>query len=161
MTYILNSYIDISILPAYRCGIDSQLYENKGLLDSIIVLSGAITYAGLNAPLSMDKPGESEFGIRHVIITTVGLFIFASYSSKIYLLQGNEASIMTSLEMGMIFTLIIKMFISIFNLWPSRFTEYIEPSLNEQILISHLCMKWQINHKLPELDRLAKILETL
>ena len=68
---------------------------------------------------------------------------------------------MTSFEVGMMFTIIIKVVMSAFGMWYISFNGYIEPSLNEEILLTHLCVKWQINTNLPKLEKLSKILETL
>ena len=88
-------------------------------------------------------------------------FMALSYCSKLHFRQGNEASIMTSFEAGMMFTIIIKVVMSLLGMWSLGFNGYIEPSLNEEILLTHLCAKWRININLPKLEKLAKILDTL
>ena len=51
--------------------------------------------------------------------------------------------------------------VSVTELWPEKFHCYIEPSMQEEILISYVCSKWGINSNLTKLDKLNAILEKL
>ena len=164
--FTMNQF-EFGYLPVYRCGIDGQLYENKNLVEPIIILSGFFTYLALKSPSISPKVSgatgvaEDLFNSRHFMMISVGTFLVLSYCSKLYLRQGNEASTMTSFEAGMMFTIIIKVLMNIIGMWPTTYNIYIEPSLNEEILLTHLCAKWRIDNNLPKLEKLTKILDTL
>ena len=164
MTAIVTHTFEFGYAPVYRCGIDGNLYENRNLVEPIVVLSGFFTHLVLNSPTTAVQAlaGQDDiFDSRHLLMVLVGGFLLLSYCSKLHMQHGNEASIMTSFEVGMMFTIIIKVVMSAFGMWYVSFNGYIEPSLNEEILLTHLCVKWQINTNLPKLEKLSKILETL
>ena len=68
---------------------------------------------------------------------------------------------MTSFEVGMMFTITIRVLITMFGMWNLSFNGYIEPSIKEELLLTHLCVKWQINTNLPKLEKLSMIFDTL
>ena len=68
---------------------------------------------------------------------------------------------MTSFEVGMMFTITIRVLMTMFGMWNLSFNGYIEPSLKEELLLTHLCVKWQINTNLPKLEKLSMIFDTL
>ena len=139
--------------PGYRCATDGQLYKNRNLDEPIVIMSGFFTYLALNSPNTSYRSPTNQYDIfdsRHFIMISVGTFFFLSYCSKLHMQQGNEVYIITSFEIGMMFTIIIKVVMNIFSMWPSTFHSYIEPSLNEEILLTHLCAKWRIDNNLPK-----------
>ena len=109
------------------------------------------------------NPNETSdvFDSRYYGMIGIGIFILLSYCSKLHMMQGNEASIMTSLEIGMVVTIIFKVSMNMLGFWPTTFLGYIEPSLNEEILLTHICAKWNIDNNLPKLEKLDTILRTL
>ena len=77
------------------------------------------------------------------------------------MMEGNEASIMTSLEVGMVLSIILRVSMNMLGLWPTTFISYIEPSINEEILLTHICVKWNIDNSLPRLQKLDAIINTV
>ena len=61
----------------------------------------------------------------------------------------------------MMFTIIIKVVMNAFGMWPSTYNHYVEPTFNEEILLAHLCLKWKLNGNLPRLEKLTIIVDTL
>ena len=108
-----------------------------------------------------EKDSTDILDSRYYGMIGIGCFLLLSYCAKLHMLQGNEASIMTSFEIGMVFTIVIKVMMNIVGMWPTTFHGYIEPSFNEEILLTHICMKWRIDNNLPKLEKLDAILKTL
>ena len=145
MTAIIVHKFEFGYAPVYLCGLDGQLYENRNLAEPIVMLSGFVTYLLLNFSTTsvQSLSGEDDiFDKKHLLIVIVSSFLLLSYSSKLHMNQGSEASVMTSFEVGMMFTIVIKILMTVFGMWNLSFNGYIEPSLKEELLLTHLCVKW-------------------
>lgn len=164
MTAFVVQKFEFGYAPVYVCGVDGNIYENRSLVEPIVILSGFFTYLLLNSSTNAIQAlsGQDDiFDKKHVLIVLVSGFLLLSYSSKLHMFQGSEASIMTSFEVGMMFTITIRVFMTVFGMWNLSFNGYIEPSLKEELLLTHLCVKWSIDTKLPKLEKLSMILDTL
>jgi len=164
--FIINQFELLGYQPVYRCGLDGQIQENRSLDEPIIILSGFFTYLALQTSLTLsnhtaNSKDEEIFDSKHYGMIAVGTFIILNYCAKLHLILGSEASIMTSFEIGMMLTIMIKVTMNILGFWPSRYLDYVEASLNEEILLAHICAKWNIDNKLPKLEKLSTIVTTL
>ena len=161
----MTQQFEMGYSTIYRCGISGRVYEYCSLYEPIITLSGFFTYLALHASMNtnyiMTEPQSESLELRHYGFIAIGIFILLSYCSKMHLMEGNEASIMTSLEVGMVLSIILRVSMNILGLWPSTFIGYIEPSLNEEILLTHICVKWNIDNSLPRLQKLDAIIKTV
>ena len=127
-------------------------------------MSGFFTYLAMSSPNTDWTSLSKRFPIldsRHFVMVTVSSSFFLSYCAKQYMQQGSEIFIITSFEVGMMFTIIIKVVMNAFGMWPSTYNHYVEPSFNEEILLAHLCMKWKLDGNLPRLEKLTMIVDTL
>ena len=162
---LMTDKFEIGYSTIYRCGITGRVHEHCNLYEPIITLSGFFTYLALHASVGtshmMSEPQSDSLELRHYGFIAVGVFILLSYCSKMHLMEGNEASIMTSLEVGMVLSIILRVLMNILGFWPSTFIGYIEPSLNEEILLTHICVKWNIDNSLPRLQKLDAIIKTV
>ena len=84
-----------------------------------------------------------------------------SFNAKSNVIPGNEDAIINSSILSLIFAILMTILVSVTELWPEKFHCYIEPSMQEEILISYVCSKWGINSNLTKLDKLNAILEKL
>lgn len=166
MTAFVINQFELGYTTVYRCGLDGHILETKSLNEPIIILSGFFTYLALQTSLTFsnynsNSKEEDTFDSRYYGMITVGTFIILSYCAKLHLMLGSEASIMTSFEIGMILTIMIKVIMNVLGLWPTVFLDYVEASLNEEILLAHICAKWNIDNNLPKLQKLSTIVNTL
>ena len=63
----------------------------------------------------------------------------------------------TGMEIGILYSIVCKVFMSYFNLWPYDVTQAEEETLEEQIILASLCIKCNINSNLPKMVKLEKI----
>ena len=162
--FMINQF-EMGYSTVYRCGINGRIYEYCNLYEPIITLSGFFTYLALHASMNttylLSENTPDSLDLRHYGFIAIGIFILLSYCSKLHMMEGNEASIMTSLEVGMVLSLMLRVAMNMLGLWPSNFINYIEPSLNEEILLTHICVKWNIDNTLPRLQKLDAIIKTV
>lgn len=61
--------------------------------------------------------------------------------------------------MGLGFGVVFFVIMIIANLWPIRlFSCIVEPSSQEDILLNHLCSKWEINTDQPKIEKMSAII---
>ena len=161
----MTNQFEMGYSTIYRCGINGRVYEYCNLYEPIITLSGFFTYLALHASMNtnylISESNSDSLDLRHYGCIGIGVFILLSYCSKLHMMEGNEASIMTSLEVGMVLSIILRVSMNMLGLWPTTFISYIEPSINEEILLTHICVKWNIDNSLPRLQKLDAIINTV
>ena len=85
------------------------------------------------------------------------IFLFILYLAKIHLMQSSQTVIITSIELGMGFAIVFLVLMIGINFWPIRLTTCFDSLPEEEILLNHLCMKWDIDTELPKLEKMTQI----
>lgn len=90
-------------------------------------------------------------------------FSFALFLSKAHLAQYSLQILMTSVELGMGFAIIFLFMMIGCDMWhPKHLSMLIREGFpTEDFLITHLCLKWDIDNELPKLEKLTRIKQTL
>lgn len=83
------------------------------------------------------------------------------YLSKMHLLQSSETVIITSIELGMGSAILFLIIMIAANVWPIRLSTCFDSLPEEELLLNHLCVKWNISTKLTKLDKMTKIKQKL
>ena len=85
------------------------------------------------------------------------IFLFALYLSKLHLQQSSQMVIITSMEVGMGFTIVFIILMVGCNQWPIRLSTCFDALPEEELLLNHLCLKWKISTKLSKLEKMTQI----
>lgn len=145
----------------YICTMDGVLKEKSGLSEQGFLVSVFFTYLVLSTLMSM-----SNFMCHNIIqrmnfafyaMIAGAIFLFILYLAKIHLMQSSQTVIITSIELGMGFAIVFLILMIGINFWPIRLTTCFDSLPEEEILLNHLCMKWDIDTELPKLEKMTQI----
>ena len=137
----------------YVCtGPQRKLVEGVGLCEQSFLISVFFTYMVLSTLLSMNNCicrnviQRMNFSFYGMMVGSC--FIFALYLSKLHLQQNKQTAVITSIELGMGFAAVFLMLMVVFNMWPIRMATCFESLPEEELLLNHLCLKWNISTEL-------------
>lgn len=149
----------------YVCRMDGGLLENQGLCETSFLISAFLTYAVLSSLMSMNNficrsmMQRINFAFYGMMGGTV--YIFMLHLSKQHLMQNAYNTVITSIELGIGFTIIILVTMVATNFWPIRLTSYFDSFPEEEILLNHLCLKWKIDTNLSKLEKMQQVRDKL
>ena len=150
----------------YVCTLQGDLRESTTLSEQCFVLSAFLAYVVLSTVLSMNNGicGNmmQRLNVAFYAMIAGGVYMFTLFLSKYHLMQNSQTMTTISMQMGMGFGVVFFAIMIITNLWPIRLMSCIvEPSSQEDILLNHLCSKWDINTDQPKIEKMTAIIDKL
>ena len=144
------AYFQTTTQKFYVCTTaDGELRENMGMSEQCFLASVFFTYLVLSTLLSMNncicRNIIQRMNFSFYAMMVGAGFLFALYLSKMHLLQSSEAVIITSIELGMGFSILFLIIMIAANVWPIRLSTCFDQLPEEELLLNHLCLKWNID----------------
>ena len=164
---VLNdlSFFQTTTNGFFLCIGPGYLKESIGMSEQCFLVSAFFTYLVLSTLLSMNNYITQNILQRmnfsfYAMMAGAG-FLFVLYLSKMHLLQSSETVIITSIELGMGSAILFLIIMIAANVWPIRLSTCFDSLPEEELLLNHLCVKWNISTKLTKLDKMTKIKQKL
>ena len=143
----------------YVCVEKGVLVEQLGMPEHCFLVSAFFTYVVLSTLMSMNNYLCSNIVMRmnfSFYAMTIGIgFLFVLYLSKLHLLLGSQTVILTSIELGMGFAVVFLLLMVAGNMWPIRMSSCLDSLPEEDLLLTHLCMKWNIDTNISKLEKMT------
>ena len=111
------------------------------------------TLMSMNNCLCMNIIQRMNFAFYTMIAGAI--FLFTLYLSKLHLQQSAQMVIITSMEVGMGFSIVFLLLMVGCNQWPIRLSTSFDSLPEEELLLNHLCLKWKISTKLSKLEKMT------
>ena len=138
---------------------NTRITSTKGLCEQCFLVSAFFTYMVLSTLMSMNNSICSNIVQRmnfsFYLMIAGASFLVSLYLSKLHLLQSSQTIIITSIELGMGFSILFLVFMIVTGLWPIRLSACFESLPEEELLLNHLCLKWKISTKLSKLEKMT------
>ena len=129
------------------------------------MVSVFFTYVVLSTLMSMNnylcKNIIQRMNFSFYAMVVGATFVFLLYLSKMHLMQASQVAIITSVELGMGFAIVMLILMITTNMWPIRLSTCFDSLPEEELLLNHLCLKWHISTKLSKLDKMSHIKKKL
>ena len=140
--------------PVYVCQADAQLAMRQGINENCFVMTSFFTFLVLSSIMSMNDYFKALMDrLNFALYSSAGaiVFLFALYGSKLYLMQSRQTVLITSIELGMGFAVLMLAVMTTSLVWPVRFSTSAEVLPEENILVAHLKIKFKLalkNHQI-------------
>jgi len=83
-------------------------------------------------------------------------YLLTLYLSKTHLMQYSSTVVITSMELGMGFAVVCHVLMVISGMWPIRLAAcLVDQFPEEEILLNHLCLKWDIDTNMNKLLKMT------
>ena len=145
----------------YICTFEGTLTENSGVSQPCFMASVFFTYVCLSSLMSLSNFFSTNIILRlnfafYTLLVGVG-YLFALFLAQDHLMQSTQTVIIASIELGMGFSIVFLILMVGTGLWPIRLTTCFDSFPEEELLLSHLCIKWKVDTDLPKLEKMTLV----
>ena len=145
----------------YVCTLDGSLRENTGLTEQCFLVSVFFTYVVLSTLMSMNSDMTrniiTQMNISFYTMIGGAVFLLLLYLAKLHQQASSQTIIITSVELGMGFSIVFLIMMILLGLWPIRLSTYFDSLPEEELLLNYLCIKWEVNTRLDKLEKMTQI----